>query len=107
MESGNKAAQAERSKLINRMKETPKDENSKEHRPPKEFEDKLRGALKKSDLETLKRDFNTMKEMTTKMKEAGDKAAKKEKKVKMASSDAGVSICSENLIFSCPTFWPN
>ena len=20
---------------------------------------------------------------------------------------AGVSICSENLIFSCPTFWPN
>ena len=87
MESGNKAAQAERSKLINRMKEKPKDENSKEHRPPKEFEDKLRGALKKSDLETLKRDFNTMKEMTTKMKEAGDKAAKKEKKVKMASSD--------------------
>jgi len=87
LESGNKAAQAERSKLINRMKEKPKDENSKEHRPPKEFEDKLRGALKKSDLETLKRDFNTMKEMTTKMKEAGDKAAKKEKKVKMASSD--------------------
>merc|ERR1712013_241273 len=46
LESGNKAAQAERSKLINRMKE-----------------------------------------MTTKMKEAGDKATKKEKKVKMASSD--------------------
>ena len=22
-------------------------------------------------------------------------------------SRAGVSICSENLIFSCPTFWPN
>merc|ERR1719447_433782 len=87
LESGNKAARTERSKLINRMKEKPKDENSKEHRPPKEFEDKLRGALKKSDLETLKRDFNTMKEMTTKMKEAGDKAAKKEKKVKMASSD--------------------
>ena len=21
--------------------------------------------------------------------------------------DSGVSICSENLIFSCPTFWPN
>ena len=87
MESGNKAAQAERSKLINRMKEKPNDESSKEHRPPKEFEDKLRGALKKSDLETLKRDFNTMKEMTTKMKEAGDKASKKEKKVKMTSSD--------------------
>ena len=22
-------------------------------------------------------------------------------------SQSGVSICSENLIFSCPTFWPN
>merc|ERR1712012_213334 len=87
LESGNRATQAERSKLINRMKEKPNDESSKEQRPPKEFEDKLRGALKKSDLETLKRDFNTMKEMTTKMKEAGDKASKKEKKVKMASSD--------------------
>ena len=22
-------------------------------------------------------------------------------------SQSGVSICSENLVFSCPTFWPN
>ena len=64
LEAGNKAAQVERGKLIERMKEKPKNNaTAKEHRPPKEFEDKLRGALKKSDLETLKRDFNTMKEV--------------------------------------------
>ena len=74
LEAGNKAAQVERGKLIERMKEKPAKENEeKEHRPPKEFEDKLRGALKKSDLDTLKRDFNTMKEVHTKMKEAGEK----------------------------------
>ena len=84
LEVGNKAAQIERGKLIERMKEKPKD--AKEHRPPKEFEDKLRGALKKSDLETLKRDFNTMKEVTTKMKDAGEKLAKKEKKVKVVGT---------------------
>ena len=77
LEAGNKAAQVERGKLIERMKEKPKnDATAKEHRPPKEFEDKLRGALKKSDLETLKRDFNTMKEVHTKMKDAGEKLAK-------------------------------
>ena len=80
LEAGNKAAQVERGKLIERMKEKPaKEKEEKEHRPPKEFEDKLRGALKKSDLDTLKRDFNTMKEVHTKMKEAGEKL--KEKKV--------------------------
>ena len=90
LEAGNKAAQVERGKLIERMKEKPKKDDAttvKEHRPPKEFEDKLRGALKKSDLETLKRDFNTMKEVHTKMKDAGEKmAAKKEKKVKVGST---------------------
>merc|ERR1712032_221622 len=55
LEAGNRAAQVERGKLIERMKEKPKqkEDDAKEHRPPKEFEDKLRGALKKSDLETL------------------------------------------------------
>ena len=27
--------------------------------------------------------------------------------VEEESTPAGVSICSENLIFSCPTFWPD
>ena len=87
LEAGNKAAQVERGKLIERMKEKPNNNaTAKEHRPPKEFEDKLRGALKKSDLETLKRDFNTMKEVHTKMKDAGEKLAKKEKKAKVVGS---------------------
>ena len=29
------------------------------------------------------------------------------KQQEVVEKDAGVSICSENLIFSCPTFWPD
>ena len=39
-----------------------------------------------------------------------DNANDKEVSHEGTSSDQGqpgVSICSENLIFSCPTFWPN
>jgi len=89
LESGNKAALAEREKLVRRLQEKPRAEEAEEaHRPPKEFENQLRGALKTSDLETLKRDFNTMKEMTTKAtKKIEDK--KKEKKVKVVGKGDG------------------
>ena len=89
LESGNKAALVEREKLVRRLQEKPRAEEAEEaHRPPKEFENQLRGALKTSDLETLKRDFNTMKEMTTKAtKKIEDK--KKEKKVKVVGKGDG------------------
>ena len=79
----------EREKLVRRLQEKPRAEEAEEaHRPPKEFENQLRGALKTSDLETLKRDFNTMKEMTTKAtKKIEDK--KKEKKVKVVGKGDG------------------
>ena len=79
LEPSNKAAKAERMKLVERIKEGQK-EAALGHKPPKEFEEKLKGALKKSDLETLKRDFTAMKEITTKMKDAEQKL--KDKKVK-------------------------
>ena len=79
LEPSNKAGRAERMKLVERIKEGQKEAVSG-HKPPKEFEEKLKGALKKSDLETLKRDFSAMKEITTKMKDAEQKM--KDKKVK-------------------------
>ena len=86
LEPGNKAASAERMKLIERIKEEKIGPQVKE-KPFKDFEKNLKGAIKQTDFETLKRDFQTMKELTTKMKTTEEKIADKEKKAKVVAPE--------------------
>jgi len=79
LEPGNKAAQTERVKLLEIMREGQK-KDVKAKPAFQDFKNNIKNALKSSDVETLKRDYEAMKEVTTKLKIAEDKLKSNEKK---------------------------